>query len=49
MEITMIKSKVSNAFRLLGSGERGPVSNETSDSAVRVSNAFRLLGSGEHI
>ena len=39
--------QVSNAFRLLGSGEQdfAPITRGASDP---VSNAFRLLGSGEH-
>ena len=38
---------VSNAFRLLGSGEQGSPSTRKPGSRS-VSNAFRLLGSGEH-
>ena len=38
--------RVSNAFRLLGSGEREAVTEAEIDM-VSVSNAFRLLGSGE--
>ena len=37
---------VSNAFRLLGSGEQ--VEGQTIELPNHVSNAFRLLGSGEH-
>ena len=37
---------VSNAFRLLGSGERHQIRQQRRDQ-LRVSNAFRLLGSGE--
>ena len=38
---------VSNAFRLLGSGELGGGAEQT--MKIHVSNAFRLLGSGERI
>jgi len=38
---------VSNAFRLLGSGELQQLAKERGLSMTEVSNAFRLLGSGE--
>ena len=44
--VTLPVSRVSNAFRLLGSGERGQIMSATIRHSS-VSNAFRLLGSGE--
>ena len=38
---------VSNAFRLLGSGELGQRTGQSRATCYAVSNAFRLLGSGE--
>ena len=42
-----IRQRVSNAFRLLGSGEQTKRRRDACFTEYRVSNAFRLLGSGE--